>query len=139
MQSADIDNELMMDGDNLYLEEVFSDRRVGTVRRLTPVHKDGAKDISRDTVYMGQTQVLTSVGALPLSFEIAAGSLDQAVAGFAAAARKAFERTMDDLKELQREAASSIILPETAPPGMMGASGMPGAGAMPPRGKIQLK
>jgi hypothetical protein len=30
----------------LYLEEVFTDRRIGTIRRMTPVKADATTDVS---------------------------------------------------------------------------------------------
>jgi hypothetical protein len=71
-------NEIKVDPAALYLEEVFTDRRVGTIRRLTPVKKDGERDAARAVLYVGETQVLTPAGALPIGFEIGAGSLEEA-------------------------------------------------------------
>lgn len=108
---ADID----MDGKSLYREETFTDRRVGTLQRLTPVDAAGNADSSRPVLFVGQTQVLTPAGALPLSFEIEAGTLDEAVARFGDYAEQALASTMKKLEELRREAASSIIVPGSAP------------------------
>ena len=36
-----------MDPTQIYREETFTDRRVGTIRRLTPVTADGATDAPR--------------------------------------------------------------------------------------------
>ena len=66
--------ELKMAADGLYLEEMFTDRRVGTIQRLTPVTRDGGPDQTRSVVYVGQTQVLTPAGGLPITFEIEATS-----------------------------------------------------------------
>jgi hypothetical protein len=114
-----------MDAKDLYREEVFTDRKVGSIRRLSPVKSDGAADAGRRTLYVGQAQLLTQLGALPLSFEIEANSLDEAVARFADAAKVAVDRTMKELQEMRREAASSIVIPE---PGGMGPGGLPGGG-----------
>ena len=62
--------ELKVDPNSLYLEEIFTDRRVGTIRRLTPVNKAGTRDQARPVLYVGETQVLTPAGALPIAFEI---------------------------------------------------------------------
>ena len=35
---------------DLWLEEVFTDRRVGTIRRMTPVDGTGARDADRKSV-----------------------------------------------------------------------------------------
>ena len=70
-------NDIKVDPNALFLEEIFTDRRVGTIRRLTPVKKDGQRDSARAVIYQGETQVLTPAGALPIGFEIAAGSLEE--------------------------------------------------------------
>lgn len=121
-----------MAADDLYREETFTDRRVGTIQRLLPIGADGQPDPTRSEVYVGQTQVMTPAGALPISFEIPADSLEQAVAGFAAGAREALEDTMQRLEEMRREAASSIIVPEGG-----GSGGVPGGG-IPGGGKIRM-
>ena len=117
-----------MAADDLYREETFTDRRVGTIQRLIPVGADGAPDPGRPEVYVGQTQVMTPAGALPISFEIPAENLDQAVAGFADGAREALEDTMQRLEEMRREAASSIIVPEGGAGGGIPGGGVPGGG-----------
>lgn len=133
MQRNEKTSEATMDPTALYQEDSFTDRKVGTLRRLTPVKSDGTPDPARSVLYLGQAQFLTPMGALPLSFEIDASSLNEAVTRFPDAARQAFEQAMNELRELRREAASSIIIPE------MGGGGMPGPGGLPGGGKIQLK
>ena len=103
--------ELRLDPAALYLEEIFTDRRVGTIRRLTPVKKDGERDMARALLYVGETQVLTPAGALPIAFEIGAGSLEEAAEKFGSLAKEAIERTVKELQELRRQAASSIVVP----------------------------
>ena len=103
--------DLRMDGDNLYRQETFTDQKVGTLTRLTPITADGEPDASRPEIYIGQAQIMTPMGAIPLSFEIPADSLADAVAGFAAEAEKAIERTIEEARQMQREAASSIVVP----------------------------
>jgi hypothetical protein len=116
-----------MDPATLYREEIFSDRKVGTIRQLIPVKADTSHDTSRAVVYVGQTQILTTMGALPLSFEIEAKSLEEAVNNFGAAAKIAFERTMRELEDYRRQAASSIVIPERGSGGF-GPGGLPGGG-----------
>jgi hypothetical protein len=114
------DADIAMDGKSLYREETFTDRRVGTLQRLTPITPSGATDDTRPVLYVGQTQVLTPAGALPLSFDVPATSLEDAVAKFGDQAQQALARTMRRLEELRREQASSIIVPGTVPPGAPG-------------------
>jgi hypothetical protein len=127
-----------MDPSNLYREEIITDRRVGTVRVLTPVTADGLTDGTRKILYIGEAQVLTPGGMLPIAFEIEARSLAEAVEKFAAGVKEAVERTIRDLQELRREAASSIVVPDM-PGGLIGPGGLPGPGGLGggPRGRIQ--
>lgn len=116
---------IAMDEKDLYREETFTDRRVGTIQRLTPVTTGGETDASRPVLYMGQTQVFTPGGALPLSFEIDATSLEDAIAKFGDNAEHALADTMQQLEEMRRDAASSIIVP-----GSGGGGTPPGGGGM---------
>jgi len=122
-------SDIKIDPKTLYLEEVFTDRRIGTIRRLTPVTKDGARDAARPVLYAGETQVLTPAGALPIGFEIAAGSLEEAAEKFGQLAKEAIERTVKELQELRRQAASQIVVPQGPIPPLTGAGG---------GGKIQM-
>ena len=114
-----------MDASGLYREESITDRRVGTLQRLSPITPDGVDDDTRKVLYLGQTQVLTPAGALPLSFEIEADSLEQAVNRFGDHAKAALASTMERLEELRREQASSLIVPGTGggPTGQAGPGG----------------
>jgi hypothetical protein len=118
-----------MDGSSLYREDIITDRKVGTIRMLTPLKLDGGTDPARPVLYMGEAQILTQAGPLPISFDIEAKSLKEAVEKFAPAAKEAIERTVRDLQELRRQAASSIVVPQ----GGMGSLGGMGGG-----GKIQM-
>ena len=104
--------ELRLDPDKLYLEEVLTDRRIGTLRRLTPVTRDGAPDATRPVAYVGETQILTPAGSIPIAFEIDAESLGEAAEKFAALAKEAIDRTVRELQELRRQASSSIVVPQ---------------------------
>jgi hypothetical protein len=121
-----------MDSQDLYREDLYSDRRVGTIRVMTPVKPDGTPDPARPTSYVGQAQIMTPAGALPLSFEIDAKTLAEACEGFAEGAKLAFEETMKELQEMRRQQASSIVIPDAG-----AASALAGQGG-PPRGKIQF-
>lgn len=129
-------SELRMDASALYREDVYTDRRMGTIRVMTPVAADGSTDLGRPMLYVGETQILTSVGALPVVFEIEAKNLGEAAEKFADAAKVGVERTMRQLQEMRREAASSIVVPDRMPPGLggLGGPGGPRGGG----GKIQL-
>ena len=118
-----------MDAASLYREEIYTDRAVGTLRVLTPVSSTGAPDPSRPVVYTGEAQLMTTVGPLPISFEVPATTLAEAVARYAEAAKEGVAQAMRELTEMRRQASSSIVIPQ--------------GGALPPGGplgggKIQL-
>lgn len=122
-----------MDSAALYQEEMFTDRKVGAIRRLTPVTSDGAPDSSRPTLYVGQAEIMTNMGPVPINFEIDGKTLSDAVAGFAPAAAAAVERTVQQIQEMRRQAASQLVVPSGGMPNL--GPGGPGAGR---GGKIQL-
>ena len=104
--------EVRLDPAAMYREEIFTDRRAGTIRRLTPVTLDGATDPSRPILFSGQTQLLTPAGVLPLVFEIEAATLAEALQKFPEGVKVALEQAIDEAREMRREAASRIVVPE---------------------------
>ena len=123
--------EPKMDPAGLFREEVITDRKVGTIRVLTPIRSDGSMDAGRKTLYLGEAQIYTTMGTLPLSFELDADSLSDAVTKYAPAAKQAVEQAVRELEDMRRQAASSIVIPKG------GAGGLP-PGALGGGGKIQL-
>jgi hypothetical protein len=99
--------DISIDSKGLYREDVFTDRRAGSIRRLTPVTVDGSTDPSRPVLFSGQTQLLTPAGVLPLGFEIEAKSLDEALQKFPEGVKVALEQAIDEAREMRREAAEA--------------------------------
>ena len=118
--------DIQVDKDALYREDIFTDRKAGTIRRLTPVTATGDADGARPVLYSGQTQLLTPGGVLPLSFDIEANSLTDAAEKFPAAVHAALEQAIEEAREYRREASSRIVVPDV------------GGGAIPGGGKIKL-
>lgn len=120
---------------DLWLEEVYTDRRVGTLRKMTPVLGDGTPDPARKVQWTGETQVMSTIGALPINFAIEAATLEEAAKQFGPLAKVAIERTVREIQEMRRQAASSLVIPQGGgmPPGGMGGMGGLGGG-----GKIQM-
>jgi hypothetical protein len=104
--------DVRLDPASMYREEIFTDRRAGTIRRLTPVTLDGATDSARPVLFSGQTQLLTPAGVLPLVFEIEAATLEEALQKFPEGVKVALEQAIDEAREMRREAASRIVVPE---------------------------
>ncbi len=120
--------EVKLDPAGLYKEETFTDRRAGTLRRLTPVTLEGGTGPSRPVLFSGQTQLLTPAGVLPLVFELEAGTLEEALQQFPEGVKAALEQAIEEAREMRRESASRIVVPE------VGASVGPGPGG----GKIKF-
>jgi len=120
--------ELRMDPSSLYREETFTDRRIGVIRVMTPVKTDGAIDLGRKILYVGEAQLLSPVGTLPITFEIDATSLGDAAEKFAAGAKVAVEHAIRELQELRREQSSNIVIPDRMPPDIGGRGGPRGPG-----------
>ena len=70
---------------------------------------------------MSEAQIVTPAGVLPLAFEIAAATLAEAAAKFGDQAKAAVQQALDDLQELPRKAASSLVVADRMPD-----AGLPG-------------
>ena len=125
-------SDATMDAASLYREEIYTDRKVGTLRVLLPVRSDGAPDPMRKTVYQGEAQLMTNMGPLPISFDIDATTLADAVAQYPEATKAGIERAMREIQEMRRQASSSILVPPAG--ATIGRGGTLGGGG----GKIQL-
>ena len=121
---------LTMDAANVFREDVYTDRKVGTIRCLTPVKSDGTPDAGRRPTYIGEAQILTPMGPIPVTFEIEADGLADAIKRYEAAAKEGVERTVKEIQEYRRQQASSIVIPQG------GAGGLPSMGGG--GGKIQI-
>lgn len=118
--------DVSLDPAALYREEVFTDRRAGTIRRLTPVTLDGSTDPGRPVLFSGQTQLLTPAGVLPLVFEIEANTMSEALERFPEGVKAALEQAIEEAREMRRESASRIVVPEVGAgvgPGPSGGGG----------------
>jgi hypothetical protein len=124
--------DMNMDVNALYREDTVTDRKVGVIRRMTPIKPDGSDDSARAIVYIGQAEIMTNMGPVPINFELEGKTLAEAVAGFATAAQAAVERTVQQIQDMRRQAASQLVVPQGNIPGITGGPA-PGRG-----GKIQL-
>ena len=124
--------ETTMDVNSLYLEEVFTDRKVGMIRRLTPVLPSGGADAARPVLFMGQAEIMTNMGPVPINFDLPGPTLGDAAAGFGTAAAAAIEQTVRQIQEMRRQQASQLGVPQG------GLGGMAGPGSGLGGGKIQI-
>jgi hypothetical protein len=107
--------EIEVDKSNLYREETFSDLRVASIRRLTPVREDGSVDDSRDTLFIGETTLMSQRGPLPVQAPIEAESLADAFDKFPEAVQQAVDQLIEQAREMQRQEASRIVVPGQSP------------------------
>jgi len=110
-------SEIKVDVANLYREEVISDLKSGTIRKLTPIRIDGADDDSRDVVFSGQTHIMTNSGPVPVQCPLEGTTLEDALASFPQAVEQAIQRLMEEVREMQRQEASRIVVPGASPGG----------------------
>jgi hypothetical protein len=116
-------SEIEVDRDNLYREEVITDLKAATLRRLVPIQADGSPDASRPALFLAETQLLTQGGLLPVQARLEADTLEAAIEIFPQAINEAVERMVEEAREIQRRESSRILVPT---PDMTG-------------GKIQLR
>src|SRR5690349_7315301 len=100
--------DMHMDVTNLYREDSYTDRKLGVIRCMTPVTPSGEPDTTRPTLFLGQAEIMTSMGPVPINFEIDGKTLGEAVANFADAAQKGIERTVQQINEMRRQQASQL-------------------------------
>lgn len=124
--------DVKMDAAGLWREETITDRKAGTIRRLTPIKSDGAQDLSRKVIFVGEAALMTQAGSLPISFEIPAPDLAGAVAGYGDAFQKGFSDAMRELQELRRRASSQIVIPKGGASELLGGNLNPAANKLRP-------
>lgn len=103
--------DLKLDGNNLYLEESFTDMKTGAVRRLTPVKSDGSPDGSREAIFIAQTQLMSPEGQLPVSAMLEVKTLEEAIEMFSDAVGKEVDRIVDIAQKAKQDESSRIIVP----------------------------
>ena len=115
--------DINVDTANLYREEIVTDLRVATIRRLVPIRADGSDDPSREPLYTGQTTLMSQGGPLPVQAPLEASTLEEAAAKFPQAIQDAVERLVEEAREMQRREASRIVVPSEIPGGLKGPGG----------------
>lgn len=103
--------DIQIDADSMYREENYTDLKVGSIRRLIPVDRNGEDDDSREIRYEGSANLMTPAGSLPLSFELETDNLSDAIDQFPDAVNQAAEKAIEELKEMQRQQSQQIQVP----------------------------
>lgn len=111
------DIDFTVDRNNLYREVMFTDLKVASIKKLVPIHPDGSDDKSRPTVFIGETQLMTPGGPLPIHAHLEADTLEKAMDNFPRAMERSFREMVATLQRMQQEQekeerdGSRIIVP----------------------------
>ncbi len=101
--SSTNDIDFTIDQNNLYREESITDLKVASIRRMVPIKADGTEDTSRASVFIGNSQLMTPEGPLPIQAKLSATTLDEAMKEFPQAMRQSLDETIEHFKRLQQE------------------------------------
>jgi len=107
--------DFTVDTSNLYREESITDFKIASIRKMTPINLDGSDDDSRTPMFMGHTQLMSPDGPVPLQTQLEAENLEEAIAVFPEAMKKALEEMFERVKQMQQDQQqkddSRIIVP----------------------------
>jgi len=103
--------KIKINQENLYHEETFTDLQAGWIRRLTPVTPDGNRDKRREQLFIGQTQLVTPRGPIPIQCQIPAKTLPEAMQKFPEVMEITVKNVIERAKEIQQQTTSRIITP----------------------------
>jgi hypothetical protein len=106
-----MDVNLKLNANDLYREESFTDMKVGAIRVLTPVKVDGSTDDGRQPIFIGQTQLMSPNGPLPVSCIVEAASLKDAAEKFPDAVSQEVDRIVKLAQQAQQQEESRIVMP----------------------------
>ncbi len=104
-----------VDKDSLYKEEAFTDLKVASIRRLTPVKEDGSTDEGRTPVFIGTSQVMSPSGPVPIQEVLPANSLEEAWEIFPKVIEQGLQKILMEIEKMQsqekKQDDSRIIMP----------------------------
>lgn len=107
--------DFQADKNNLYREESITDLKIATIRQLIPINLDGSDDTSRESLFLGSTQLGTPQGPIPMQAKLEAATLEQALDLFPKAMEEETKKVVENLKRMQEEqkktSDSRIIMP----------------------------
>jgi hypothetical protein len=105
MQNHQNENDIdfTVDQQNLYREEAITDMKVASIRMLVPIKADGTDDTSRSPIFMGNTQLMSPEGPLPLQAQLSANNYKEAFEAFPKAMEQALNDMLRRLEQMQRQ------------------------------------
>jgi hypothetical protein len=110
-----INIDFQVDKKNLYREETITDLKIASIQKLIPIHPDGSDDPSREPFYVGNTQLGTPHGPVPIQARLEAATLGQAMDAFPQAMEAETRKVIQQFKKMEAEHKKSndsrIIIP----------------------------
>ncbi len=110
--------DFTVDKKNLYREESITDLKIANIQKLVPVNLDGTEDTTRETVFLGRSQLSTPQGPVPLQAKLEANSLEDAMDQFPKVMEnetqkvvESFQRMQQQQEQQQKKDQSRIIVP----------------------------
>ena len=104
--------DIRFNGKNLWKEENYTDLEVGTIKKLVPINIDGTEDTNRKPTFTAATNIMTPNGALPLTGEINAENLKEAIENFSESINNALNKLQDEMMKMQQDQANKIVTPD---------------------------
>lgn len=103
--------DVRVDRGNLFREDTFTDLKVASIRRLTPVLPDGSPDPGRKPAFFGESQLMSAAGPIPIQCPIEAATLEEAIDRFPQALSRAVEEMLAAAEEMRRQEMTRIVIP----------------------------
>jgi len=106
--------DFQVDKTNLYREISITDLKIANIRQLIPVNIDGSDDSSRETIFIGNTQLGTPQGPIPMQAVLEATSIEEAMDLFPKAMELETQKVIENFKRMeaqQKKEKSNIIVP----------------------------
>jgi hypothetical protein len=107
--------DFAVDKNNLYREESVTDLKIANIQRLIPIHLDGSEDSSRETIFLGRTQLNSPQGPIPIQAKLTAKTLEEAMDLFPKAMETETQKVVAHFKKMQeqqkKDKESRIIVP----------------------------
>ena len=104
--------DIRFNGENLWKEENYTDLEVGAIKKLVPINLDGTEDTTRKPTFTASTNIMTPSGALPLTGEIKAENIEEAIENFSDSINNALTKLQDEMMKMQQDQANKIVTPD---------------------------
>lgn len=106
--------DFQVDKTNLYREISVTDLKIANIRQLIPMNVDGTDDTSRETIFIGNTQLGTPQGPIPMQAKLEATTMEEAMDQFPQAMELETQKVIENFKRMeaqQKNEKSNIIMP----------------------------